>query len=59
MSSNFAVVGAGSIGSWIIEELLNYKASGVVNTLKILSRSVSSHSPTALARKHSAVQLFH
>ena len=41
MSSNFAIVGAGSIGTWIIDELLNYKASGAVNTLRVLSRSVS------------------
>lgn len=39
MSSNFAILGAGSIGTWIIEELLNYKASGVVNTVKVISRS--------------------
>jgi len=44
MSSNFAVVGAGSIGAWIIEELLNYKASGVVNTLRIISRSETTKS---------------
>jgi hypothetical protein len=59
MSSNFAVVGAGSIGSWIVDELLNYKASGVVNTLKVISRSVSPHSPISLAYKLSVVQLFH
>ena len=41
MSSNFAIVGAGAIGAWIIDELLNYKDSGAVNTLKVLSRSVS------------------
>jgi hypothetical protein len=44
MSSNFAIVGAGAIGAWIIDELLNYKASGAVDTLKIISRSVSPYS---------------
>jgi len=39
MSSNFAVVGAGAIGAWIIDELLKYKSDGKVNTLRILSRS--------------------
>ena len=50
MSSNFAVVGAGSIGSWIIEEFLKYKASGVVNTLKIISRSVRISKKTLIAQ---------
>ena len=57
MSSNFAVVGAGSIGAWIIEELLNYKASGAVNTLKVISRSVSLHLFTAPSGKLSATGL--
>jgi len=40
MSSNFAVIGAGAIGAWIIEELIKYKTSSdKVNTIKILSRS--------------------
>ena len=43
MSSSFVVVGAGSIGAWIIEELLKNKATGEVKTLKILSRTVSLH----------------
>jgi hypothetical protein len=59
MSSNFAVVGAGSIGSWIVDELLKYKSSGVVNTLKVISRSVSPYLPITLAYKLSVVQLFH
>lgn len=41
MSSNFVVIGAGAIGAWLIDELLKYKASGAVNSLKVLSRSVS------------------
>jgi len=52
MSSNFAVVGAGAIGAWIIDELLNHKASGAVNTLKILSRSetIKSSNPKWFAK---------
>lgn len=52
MSSNFAIAGAGAIGAWIIEELLNYKATGSVNTLKILSRSetIKSANPEWFAK---------
>ena len=46
MSSNFAVVGAGSIGAWLISELLEYKAKGKVNTIKVLSRDVSPYTPS-------------
>jgi len=41
MSSTFAIVGSGSLGSYLIEEFLTHKASGSVTTLKIISRSVS------------------
>ena len=41
MSSAFAIIGSGSLGAFLIEEFLTYKASGSVTTLKIISRSVS------------------
>ena len=41
MSSTFAIVGSGTLGAFLINEFLTYKASGSVTTLKIISRSVS------------------
>lgn len=38
---NFAVLGAGNIGKYIIEELLRAKTAGTVSTVLVVSRSVS------------------
>ena len=38
--TKFAVVGAGSIGSYIIQELLKDKAAGIVKEVIVLSRQV-------------------
>lgn len=38
--TKFAVVGAGSIGSYIIQQLLKDKAAGVVKEIIVLSRKV-------------------
>jgi len=38
---NFAVVGAGTIGSFIIRQLLTDKAAGTVNDVVVLTREVS------------------
>jgi saccharopine dehydrogenase-like NADP-dependent oxidoreductase len=38
---NFAVVGAGRIGSFIIRQLLTDKAAGTVNDVVVLTREVS------------------
>ena len=38
---NFAVVGAGEIGSFIIRQLLKEKVAGTVNDVVVLTRQVS------------------
>lgn len=38
---NFAVVGAGNIGAFIIEELLKLKAAGTILSVVVVSRYVS------------------
>lgn len=38
---NFAVLGAGNIGKFIIDELLRSKAAGTISSVVIVSRSVS------------------
>jgi saccharopine dehydrogenase-like NADP-dependent oxidoreductase len=37
---NFAIVGAGNVGSFIVEELLKQKAAGRINEISIVSRPV-------------------
>lgn len=41
--TNFAVVGAGTIGAYIIQQLLKDKASGVIKKVVVLTRQVSIH----------------
>jgi hypothetical protein len=38
--TNFAVAGAGAIGSYIVQQLLNDKAAGIINEVVVLSRQV-------------------
>lgn len=38
---NFAVVGAGEIGSFIIRQLLVDKAAGIINSVVVLTRQES------------------
>jgi pyrroline-5-carboxylate reductase len=38
--TKFAVVGAGCIGSYIIQQLLKVKAAGIVNEVIVLTRQV-------------------
>ena len=38
---NFAVAGTGNIGSYIVQQLLKDKASGIINEVVVLSRQVS------------------
>ena len=38
--TKFAVVGAGSIGSYIIEQLLKEKAAGILKEVVVLTRQV-------------------
>ena len=40
---NFAVVGAGTIGTPIVEELLNAKSAGSVDKVVLLTRAVRTH----------------
>jgi saccharopine dehydrogenase-like NADP-dependent oxidoreductase len=37
---NFAVVGAGTIGKYIVQQLLKDKAAGIVNDVVVLTREV-------------------
>ena len=41
---NFAVVGAGEIGGFIIRQLLTEKAAGTVNDIVVLTRPASFES---------------
>jgi uncharacterized protein YbjT (DUF2867 family) len=38
---NFAIVGAGNVGSFVVEELLKQKAAGRINEISIVSRPAS------------------
>jgi saccharopine dehydrogenase-like NADP-dependent oxidoreductase len=38
--TNFAVAGAGNIGSYIVQQLLKDKAGGIINEVVVLSRQV-------------------
>jgi saccharopine dehydrogenase-like NADP-dependent oxidoreductase len=48
---NFAVVGAGNIGAFIIHQLLTDKAAGTINDVVVLTRQ-ASHSSASNARTH-------
>ena len=39
--TNFAVIGAGGIGSYIVQQLLKEKAAGIVKEVVVLSRQVT------------------
>lgn len=39
--TNFAVIGAGGIGKYIVQQLLKDKAAGTVKEVVVLSRQVS------------------
>ena len=38
--TNFAVAGAGTIGSYIVQQLLKDKAAGIIKEVVVLSRQV-------------------
>jgi saccharopine dehydrogenase-like NADP-dependent oxidoreductase len=38
--TKFAVAGAGSIGNYVIQQLLKYKTAGIVKEVIVLSRQV-------------------
>ena len=42
--TNFAVVGAGALGVYIVQELLKIKAAGIVKEVVVLSRQVQYRS---------------
>jgi saccharopine dehydrogenase-like NADP-dependent oxidoreductase len=42
--TNFAVVGAGTIGKYIVQQLLKDKTAGIVNEVVVLTREVN-HPP--------------
>jgi pyrroline-5-carboxylate reductase len=44
--TNFAVVGAGNIGTHIVQQLLNEKAAGIVKEVVVLTRQVRHPSNT-------------
>jgi saccharopine dehydrogenase-like NADP-dependent oxidoreductase len=44
--TNFAVVGAGTLGNYIVQQLLKDKAAGTVKEVVVLSRQVKHPSNT-------------
>lgn len=38
--TNFAIAGAGNIGSYIVQQLLKDKGAGIINEVVVLSRQV-------------------
>ena len=48
---NFAIVGAGTLGNYVIRQFLKEKAAGVVNEVIVLTRQVSSNDPNWHARR--------
>ena len=46
--TNFAVAGAGNIGSYIVQQLLKDKAAGIIKEIFVLSRQVKSPSNNQL-----------
>lgn len=40
---NFAIVGAGTLGNFVIRQFLNEKAAGTVNEVVVLTRQVNSN----------------
>ena len=47
---NFAVVGAGTIGKYIVQQLLKDKAAGIVNDVVVLTREVKYPSNNCIIR---------
>ena len=43
---NFAIVGAGTLGNFVIRQFLKEKAAGAVNEVVVLTRQVSSNCPS-------------
>jgi len=48
---NFAIVGAGTLGNFVIRQFLKEKAAGTVNEVVVLTRQVSSNDPSKLAAR--------
>ena len=42
----FAIVGAGTLGNFVIRQFLKEKAAGAVNEVVVLTRQVSSNCPS-------------
>ena len=49
---NFAIIGAGALGNYIIRQFLKEKAAGTVNEVVVLSRQVSSINRRKHVRPH-------
>ena len=47
--TSFAVVGAGALGVYIVQELLKIKAAGIVKEVVVLSRQVQYRSTRDMA----------
>jgi saccharopine dehydrogenase-like NADP-dependent oxidoreductase len=47
---NFAVIGAGIIGNYIVQQLLKDKAAEIVNEVVVLTRQVKYPSSTRYSR---------
>jgi hypothetical protein len=43
----FAIVGAGTLGNFVIRQFLKEKAAGAVNEVVVLTRQVSSDDPSS------------
>jgi hypothetical protein len=50
--TNFAVVGAGELGNYIVEQLVKdkLKAAGIVKEVVVLTHQVSAHSEISCTR---------
>jgi pyrroline-5-carboxylate reductase len=48
--TKFAVVGAGNIGNFIIQQLLKDKAAGTIKEVVVLTRQVKSHPSKVILR---------
>jgi ketopantoate reductase len=48
--TNFAVVGVGAIGIYIVQQLLKKKAAGIVKEVVVLTRQVNYPSNTRYGR---------
>ncbi len=48
--TNFAVVGAGTLGTYIVQQLLNDKAAGIIQEVVVLTRQVKYPSNDQVVR---------